>query len=179
MSSPLPPPINHTTPERSGLAVASLVCGIAGIVLCFGPVAGIPAIICGHKAQSEIKRSGGALTGMGMATAGLITGYFSLLSIFMVGLLAAIAIPNFVMARKKAQFNACQLNMRALQNGKEQWALEDPTRKTLTPEEADIVGGGKFVNQAVCPAGGVYTLNGIKESPTCTVHGQLKNWVGP
>ena len=113
-----------------------------------------------------------------MATAGLITGYFSLLSIFMVGMLAAIAIPNFVVARKKAQFNACQSNMRSLQAGKEQWALENPARKTQAPEESDIVGAGKFVPEIVCPAGGVYSLNGLKESPSCTTHGQIKNWGG-
>src|SRR5204862_3812410 len=112
------PPASH-----SGLAIASLICGISGIVLCLGPLTGIPAIICGHKAHSDIKRSAGALSGMGMATAGLITGYFSLISIFMVGLLAAIAIPNFVVARKKAQLNACLVNLYVLKVGKARWAL--------------------------------------------------------
>jgi hypothetical protein len=158
------------------LAIASLICGIAGIVLCFGPLAGIPAIICGHKAHSDIKRSAGALSGMGMATAGLITGYFSLVSIFMVGMLAAIAIPNFVVARKKAQLNACQANLRTLQAGKESWALQDPARKGQTPEEADIIGAGKYVPVAICPAKGTYFLNRLNESPTCSVHGEIPNW---
>jgi Tfp pilus assembly protein PilE len=113
---------------------------------------------------------------MGMATAGLITGYFSLISIFMVGLLAAIAIPNFVVARKKAQLNACQVNLNALQAAKERWALDDPARKGQTPEEADIIGTGKYVPTAICPANGTYFLNRLNESPTCSVHGEIPNW---
>ena len=116
------------------------------------------------------------LNGMGMATAGLITGYISLVSIFMIGLLAAIAIPNFVSARKKAQFNGCQVNLRTIQAAKEQWALEDPARKAMTPDEADIIGAGKSVPGARCPDRGRYSLNGLNESPSCSVHGQIANW---
>jgi len=56
-----------------GLATASLVCGICGLFL--GPFTGIPAIITGHMALGQIKKSGGGLRGDGMAIAGLILGY--------------------------------------------------------------------------------------------------------
>ena len=82
------------SPPKSGLAVASLILGIAGIALCIGPVAGIPAVICGHLAQSKIKASGGTVGGTGLATAGLVTGYLSVVWIVVMGMLAAIAIPN-------------------------------------------------------------------------------------
>jgi hypothetical protein len=38
----------------------------------------IPAVICGHVARAKIRKSGGALSGMGIATAGLILGYIAL-----------------------------------------------------------------------------------------------------
>src|SRR5688572_33491864 len=41
-----------------------------------------------------------------------------------IGLLAAIAIPNFVKARTTAQKNACINNLRQIDGAKEQWALE-------------------------------------------------------
>jgi type II secretory pathway pseudopilin PulG len=113
---------------------------------------------------------------MGMATAGLITGYLSLVTIFMIGLLAAIAIPNFVAARTKAQINACRVNLNTLQAAKERWALENPARKGTNPEDADIIGAGKYVTTAVCPAKGTYFLNAVNESPTCSVHGEIPNW---
>ena len=45
-----------------------------------------------------------------------------------IGLLAAIAIPNFVKARTTSQMNACINNLRLIDSSKQQWALEQ--RKT-------------------------------------------------
>lgn len=79
MIDPLPP--TTTAPaaqvKDSTLAIVSL---ISGIVTWFViPVLGaIVAIITGHMAKSEIKKSAGMLKGNGMATAGLILGYVQL-----------------------------------------------------------------------------------------------------
>ena len=65
-----------TVPEkRNGLAVASLVCGIVGIVGCFLLVLPVLAVVFGHVALSQIKRSAGRQTGRGQAIAGLVCGY--------------------------------------------------------------------------------------------------------
>ena len=45
-----------------------------------------------------------------------------------IGLLAAIAVPNFVRARETSQLNGILNNLRLIENGKDQWALEN--RKT-------------------------------------------------
>ncbi|WP_168429344.1 DUF4190 domain-containing protein [Microbacterium sp. K24] len=61
----------------SGLAITSLVCGIAGLVLFWAVVpmlASIVAVVTGHMALRQTKRNP-ALGGRGMAFAGLITGY--------------------------------------------------------------------------------------------------------
>lgn len=61
----------------SPLAVASLICGIAGVVLIWAiiPVlASIAAVITGHMALGQIKRQPG-IGGRGLAIAGLILGY--------------------------------------------------------------------------------------------------------
>ena len=61
----------------SGLAITSLVCGIAGIVLFWALIpllASIVAVITGPMALGQTKRTP-ALGGRGMAFAGLITGY--------------------------------------------------------------------------------------------------------
>lgn len=58
---------------KAGTAIASLVLGILSVA-CFGIFAGIPAVICGHVALSELGKNP-RLTGKGMAIAGLITGY--------------------------------------------------------------------------------------------------------
>jgi hypothetical protein len=165
-------------PQQSGLALASMILGICGIVLCLGPLAGIPAVICGHMAQSRIKQSGGALGGLGMATTGLITGYISILLIFLTGMLAAVAIPNFVKARQKAQYHLCQNNLKSIQGAKEQWAIEEKKPRGSIPTEADLFGPDKYIAKPlVCNAGGTYTFNAVKESPTCSVHGSIEGHV--
>ena len=55
----------------NGLAVASLACGIAQFAI--GPLATIPAIVLGHMARSQIRRTGEQ--GAGLALAGLILGW--------------------------------------------------------------------------------------------------------
>jgi len=67
-----------TGPATSGLAVASLVCGILGIVQVLPIIGPIAAIVTGHLARREIRAAQGAKTGAGMALAGLITGYIML-----------------------------------------------------------------------------------------------------
>ena len=66
-----------TPPRNSTNAIVSLVSGIMGWT--FLPFLGsIVAIITGHMAKSEIKRSAGMVGGNGMATAGLVLGYVAI-----------------------------------------------------------------------------------------------------
>jgi Tfp pilus assembly protein PilE len=88
------------TAKTSAQAICSLVFGILSF-LCFGFLTGIPAVICGHVARSNIRKSQGALAGSGMALAGLILGYIGIV-VTTLGILAAIAIPNFMAYREKA-----------------------------------------------------------------------------
>jgi prepilin-type N-terminal cleavage/methylation domain-containing protein len=52
-----------------------------------------------------------------------------------IGLLAAIAIPNFVHARQVSQTNACINNLRQIDGAKQQWALENGKANTDTPDD--------------------------------------------
>ena len=65
-----PATVVTTAAKTNGLAIASLACGLAQFA--FGPLATIPAIVCGHMARSQIKRTGEQ--GAGLALAGLTLG---------------------------------------------------------------------------------------------------------
>ncbi len=163
------PPLQTTPaqPKTSGLAIWSLVLGILGLT-CFWILTAIPAVVCGHVAYARIRRSAGALSGDGLALGGMITGYIAIaLSIFVLPMLAAIAIPNFVKARTTAQMNACVNNLRQIDGAKQQWALENKKETTDTPTAQDLAPYLK--TQMVCPAGGVYTFNAVGKEPTCSI----------
>jgi len=79
-----------------------------------------------------------------------------------IGLLAAIAIPNFVKARTSAQKNACINNLRQVDGAVEQWALEQKKKQgdaivtTSTPSILDYLKGARL---PTCPAdNSAYTI---------------------
>jgi hypothetical protein len=70
--------MNTTQPATTnGAAIASLVLGILAITSA-GPLAGVPAVICGHIALNQMRTSRRVQSGEGMAIAGLILGYISI-----------------------------------------------------------------------------------------------------
>ncbi len=94
-----------------------------------------------------------------------------------IGLLAAIAIPNFVKARTTSQKNACINNLRQIDGAKQQWALENkksanaaaPGSSSLAP----YLGRGTAGEFPHCPAGGSYTIQNLNTAPTCNVGGHV------
>lgn len=104
------PPASVAPPTTSGKAVVSLVSGL----LFFIPLAFLVAIVFGHIALSEIKKSAGRLKGEGMAIAGLILGYMWIAGIPIILIIAAIAIPNLLRARIAANESSAVASVRTL-----------------------------------------------------------------
>ncbi|HTI97716.1 MAG TPA: type II secretion system protein [Dongiaceae bacterium] len=85
-----------------------------------------------------------------------------------IGLLAAIAIPNFVRARNTAQKNTCINNLRQIDGAKQQWALENKKNDTDSPSSTEV---GNYLKNNVfpsCPSSGNYTVNAVNTDPTCS-----------
>ena len=88
-----------------------------------------------------------------------------------IGLLAAIAIPNFVRARNTAQKNACINNLRQIDGGKQQWALENKKSDTDSPVASEVQVYIKNNKMPSCPAGSAaYVINAVNADPTCAVN---------
>lgn len=94
-----------------------------------------------------------------------------------IGLLAAIAIPNFVRARQTSQTNACINNLRLIDGAKQQWALENKKSSSDTPAGTDLqvyLGRGNAGQLPVCPLGTTFadsyesSLGDVGTSPTCS-----------
>ena len=91
-----------------------------------------------------------------------------------IGLLAAIAIPNFVKARQTSQQNACINNLRQIDGAIQQWALEAKASSgqavSITQVKPSIK-LDKNGNLPACPAGGTYACTSVMSNPTCSVSG--------
>jgi type IV pilus assembly protein PilA len=116
-SSPTPPPLDGN-PPTSGKAIASLVCGIFTFFL----PASIAAIILGHMAHSEIRKSAGRIGGQGIAMTGLVLGYAGIAIIPFVLIVAAIAIPNLLRARMAADEASAVNSLRTIDVAAVQYA---------------------------------------------------------
>jgi prepilin-type N-terminal cleavage/methylation domain-containing protein len=97
-----------------------------------------------------------------------------------IGLWAAIAIPNFIRARSTSQMNTCISNLRQIDSAKQRWALETGALPTAAPSDTDILpyigrSGGVLPS---CPLWGPpdgsiaafdasYNRNDVSMAPTC------------
>ncbi len=86
-----------------------------------------------------------------------------------IGLLAAIAIPNFVKARAASQKNACIANMKQVDGAKATWALEMKKNNADVPVAADLFGANQYIRVAPkCPSGVAdYVLNAVQAQQVC------------
>jgi prepilin-type N-terminal cleavage/methylation domain-containing protein len=94
-----------------------------------------------------------------------------------IGLLASIAIPNFVNVRRKAQATACMNNLRQIDAAKQQWALDKGRSSADTPAPADLqpyLGRSEHgsLSSVYCPLAGKgdlngYTIGAVGVAPRC------------
>lgn len=97
--------------------------------------------------------------------------------VLIIGLLAAIAIPNFLKARTTTQKNACIDNLRAIQGACEQAKMEG-----LTPSAENLYGETGYIKKApTCPTGKqAYAIPSGDADPVCpgTVEGHTLTAAG-
>ncbi len=99
-----------------------------------------------------------------------------------IGLLAAIAIPNFVRARTTSQQNACINNPRLIDGAKQQWALEEHQQNaaTISASGAELqpyLGHGAGGELPSCPADSTQTWSAsysagagnVSVKPQCSI----------
>ncbi|MBA2539144.1 MAG: DUF4190 domain-containing protein [Deltaproteobacteria bacterium] len=123
-------------PRKNGMATAGMICGIVGIVLCWFPflglIAGLLGIVFGAIGMSRAGRLGNL--GKGAAITGLVCG---ILSFFMTGVMAAIAIPAFMEYMNKSKASGSQLSLRLLEKRIQSQYHE---RSELPPSAAEMPG---------------------------------------
>jgi prepilin-type N-terminal cleavage/methylation domain-containing protein len=98
--------------------------------------------------------------------------------VLIIGILLAIAVPNFVKARETSRQKTCISNLKQIDAAKEQWAMDFKKDTTATPTEANLTtedaSSGKYIKAyPSCPSGGTYTINAIGTAPVCDKAGHV------
>ena len=104
-------------------------------------------------------------------------GAFTLTEIMIVvaiiGLLAAIAIPNLLRAHQRATAKACINNLRQIDSAKQQWALETGQGPASVPQPTDINNYFRTMSVPTCPVHGIYNINAVTNAPDCSLAASL------
>jgi hypothetical protein len=136
--------------EKNGKATGSL---ISGLLFFFWPISAVIAVVLGHLALSEIKKSAGRLAGHGMAVAGLVLGYIGIAFVPFILIIAAIAIPNLLRSRMAANEASSVGSLRTINTAAVTYASTYPrsgyppsleslgTKGAPTAEHADLIDG--------------------------------------
>jgi prepilin-type N-terminal cleavage/methylation domain-containing protein len=101
-----------------------------------------------------------------------------LIVVVIIGLLAAIAVPNFIIARSNSQRGTCINNLREIDAAKQQWATETFQSSFAVPNPLDIqpyLGRGNVgsVASVFCPQDAArtiatsYVLGDVSTAPLC------------
>lgn len=91
--------------------------------------------------------------------------------VLIIGILLAIAVPNFLKARETSRTKTCVANLRQIEAAKEQWAMEMNQGATATPASGDLVPNYIKGTMPSCPSGGAYTIANMSTNPSCSTGG--------
>jgi len=90
--------------------------------------------------------------------------------VLIIGILLAIAVPNFVKARERSRTKTCVGNLKQMDSAKEQWAMENKKAEGDACADTDIA-PDYIKAMPECPSGGTYDVGNIGDNPTCSLGG--------
>ena len=88
--------------------------------------------------------------------------------VLIIGILLAIAVPNFIRARESSRAKSCVANLKQIDSAKEQWAMDNKKTSADTPQTTDLY-GTYTKSTPSCPSNGTYTINAIGTAPVCSI----------
>jgi prepilin-type N-terminal cleavage/methylation domain-containing protein len=103
-----------------------------------------------------------------------------LIVVLIIGILLAIAIPNFVKARATSRTKACISNMRQIDSAKQQWAMDTGATGSDTPTSAQVLGYLSGSALPKCPEGSSdYVISSVDTQTVCPNVGTFSDHVQP
>ncbi len=95
--------------------------------------------------------------------------------VLIIGILLAIAIPNFMKARETSRTNSCIANLKQVDAAVQQYAMDMKLTSAGAVSVADLTGGADpyLRSTPTCPSGGTYTLATVGAPITCGIAGHV------
>src|SRR5437763_543289 len=88
--------------------------------------------------------------------------------VLIIGILLAIAVPNFMQARDSSRAKSCVSNLHEIDSAKEQAAMDLKLADTDTPTQAQLC--HTYIKAwPSCPSAGTYTIAAMNANPTCSI----------
>ena len=88
--------------------------------------------------------------------------------VLIIGILMAIAVPNFIQARASSRKNSCVANLKQIDSAKEQYAMEARLDTGAAVAWANLT-PTYMKAQPACPGGGNYTVAVVGTNPSCSL----------
>jgi prepilin-type N-terminal cleavage/methylation domain-containing protein len=102
--------------------------------------------------------------------------------VLIIGILLAIAIPNFIQSREGARARACIGNLKQIDSAKQQWlmdqkayAISDETWTGASITDPENLVGTYIRSVPVCPESGTYHTGTATTIPTCSLGSNDQN----
>jgi prepilin-type N-terminal cleavage/methylation domain-containing protein len=95
--------------------------------------------------------------------------------VLIIGILLAIAVPNFIRAREQSRAKSCSSNLKQIDAAKEQYAMDNKLNAGGTVDMTNLVNAttpadGYIKVVPACPANGSYTVGNVSVDPTCSLN---------
>src|SRR5436305_12109746 len=83
--------------------------------------------------------------------------------VLIIGILMAIAVPNFIKARENSRRNSCIANLKQIDSAKEQYAMDNKLSTGDTSITMALLSGanGYLKSTPSCPSSGTYTVAAV------------------
>jgi prepilin-type N-terminal cleavage/methylation domain-containing protein len=90
--------------------------------------------------------------------------------VLIIGILLAIAVPNFVKARENSRAKSCVSNLKQIDSAKEQFAMDTRLTTGAAVATTNLYGSTAYIrSEPKCPSGGAYTPGNVGTAPTCGI----------
>jgi prepilin-type N-terminal cleavage/methylation domain-containing protein len=91
-----------------------------------------------------------------------------MITVSILAILLAVAVPNWIQSRERANARTCQKQLQTIRSAKESYVMARNLGDSATITMDDLVNDGWLRPGISCPEGFSYVVGAVNEDPTCS-----------